>query len=213
MLYGTVFRISKISASSQRFTISRRKEKMSNLPPARRIVTSHDGSGKAIIESDTTFSPRDPHATIVASKTDRNIVNPAAEGMKDKGGFILLWRTDSFPAKVSGPWEEYHGKPLPLADKVGTTVRIVDMPSGLSSPMHRTESLDFGVVLNGEVVLELDDGVETTVRQGETVVQRATIHAWHNRTKEMSRVLFILLPSEIAEIDGKELGKTNFSIN
>ncbi|KAF4627832.1 hypothetical protein G7Y89_g10320 [Cudoniella acicularis] len=186
---------------------------MTSLPPARRIVTGHDASGKAIIESDTTFSPIDPHATIAVTKTSDDGANPAAGGMKDKGGFILLWRTDSFPAKVSGPWEDYHGKPLPLADKIGTTVRIVDMPPGLSSPMHRTESLDFGVVLTGEVVLELDDGAETTVRQGQTVVQRATIHAWHNRTNEMARVLFILLPSETATINGKRLGKTNFSVN
>lgn len=44
------------------------------------------------------------------------------------------------------------------------------------------------------------------VRQGETVVQRGTVHAWHNRTQQMTRMLFVLSPSETVKIDGEELG-------
>jgi len=54
--------------------------------------------------------------------------------------------------------------------------------------MHRTASLDLGVVLQGEVILELDDKVETVLKEGETAVQRGIIHAWHNRTQEFARV-------------------------
>lgn len=79
--------------------------------------------------------------------------------------------------------------------------------------MHQTISLDFGVVVTGEVVLEMDNGVETTVKPGDTVVQRGTIHAWHNRTNKIARVLFVLVPAEKVVIDGKSLKQTSFSIN
>jgi quercetin dioxygenase-like cupin family protein len=79
--------------------------------------------------------------------------------------------------------------------------------------MHRTVSLDFEVVLKGKVVLEVDDGVESLVKEGEVVVQRGTIHAWHNRTGEVVRVLFVLVPSEKVVIQGRELEATKFEIN
>ena len=133
--------------------------------------------------------------------------------MREGGGFIHLWRTESFPATIQGPWTEYHNKQIPLSDKIGTTVRIVDMTPHLSSPMHRTLSLDFGVVLSGEVVLELDNGIETTVKPGDTVVQRGTIHAWHNRTDKIARVLFVLVPSEKVVVRGQTLEQTRFAVN
>jgi len=69
---------------------------------------------------------------------------------------------------------------------------------------HRTESLDYGVVLDGEITLVVDEG-ETTMRAGDVVVQRATSHAWSNRTDEPARVLFVLIgtpaqsPEEIVQ--------------
>jgi quercetin dioxygenase-like cupin family protein len=177
------------------------------LPPVRRIVTGHDEKGKAIIESDTTLSPFDPRAgNAELTQVERR--------MKTGAGFIHIWRTEDFPAKVQGQWTEYHNKQIPLSDDIGTTVRIVDMAPQLSSPMHRTISLDFGVVLSGEVVLELDDGVETTVKAGDTVVQRGTIHAWHNRTDELARILFVLVPSEKVVVNkAGTLEQTRFAVN
>jgi len=186
---------------------------MAALPPARRVVTGHNANGKAIIEDDRTFEPFDPRA-LVPDLDASNTVHPNEDANEGhRGGFIHLWRTEEFPAKVQGPWTEYQNKHIPLSDKTGTTVRIVDIVPGVSSPMHRTVSLDFGIVLSGEVVLELDNGVETIVRAGDTVVQRGTIHAWHNRSKETSRILFVLVPSERVVVDGIELDKTDFVIN
>jgi quercetin dioxygenase-like cupin family protein len=178
---------------------------MAELPPVRRLVTGHTADGKAIVDSDTLLHPVDPHASLD--------LTPATNRPEKGGGFILLWKTNSFPAKLQDSWSDLTGQNVPLADPVGTTVRIVDMPPGLSSPMHRTVSLDFGVVLKGEVVLELDDGVESLVKEGEVVVQRGTIHAWHNRTGEMTRVLFVLVPSEKVLVPGKRLEATKFEIN
>ncbi|OBT64252.1 hypothetical protein VE03_06880 [Pseudogymnoascus sp. 23342-1-I1] len=186
-------------------------ESTSALPPTRRIVTGHNDQGRAIIESDTVLYPIPPQPTTVIDAEEESHLSKFDQA--SNGGFIMLWRTNEFPAAVQGPWTEYHGKPIPLADDIGATVRIVDMPPGLRSPMHRTKSLDFGVVLSGEVILVLDDGVESIVKQGETVVQRGTIHAWENRTTEITRVLFVLLPSKEVIINGRALGKTNFGVN
>lgn len=62
--------------------------------------------------------------------------------------------------------------------------------------MHQTHSLDFGLVVKGEVVLELDDGVQEVVKQGELVVQRGTIHAWINNSDDWNRIMFVMLPAK-----------------
>lgn len=129
-----------------------------SLPPIRRVVTGHTADGKAIIEQDTELTPQTIHTTH-APKSDQ----PARR-------FTLLWRTSEYPAAVQGPWTEYHGKNIPLSSSDGTTVRVVDFPAGRDGIMHRTISLDFGIVLEGEVVLELDDGVETTMKKGVSAV-------------------------------------------
>jgi quercetin dioxygenase-like cupin family protein len=100
-----------------------------------------------------------------------------------------------------------HNSFMPVVHPTGTSIRIIDMPPSASSPMHRTVSLDFGVVLKGEVVLELDDGVETKVVEGGMIVQRGTIHAWHNRSEAPVRLLFVVMPAEKVKVEetGTEL--------
>lgn len=187
---------------------------MASLPPARRVVTGHNSEGKAVIDSDTVLKPIDPHSHLPPPKG-----SPAPEPADEltsnhvRGGFILMFRTDGFPAKSQGPWTDYHGSHISLADAQSTTVRIVDMPPGMSSPMHRTHSLDIGTVIYGEVVMELDDGAETILRAGDTVVQRGTIHAWHNRTQEMTRMSFVLLPGQPVVVNGETLQPTKFVVN
>jgi quercetin dioxygenase-like cupin family protein len=89
----------------------------------------------------------------------------------------------------------------------GTVLRMVDMPPGATSPMHRTVSLDYGVVLEGEVELILDNGESRTMRRGDLSVQRGTIHAWKNVTGEgrWARMLYILQESKPLNVDGQEL--------
>jgi quercetin dioxygenase-like cupin family protein len=105
-----------------------------------------------------------------------------------------MWVTTASPAPVAASEPE----PIDEGDLIGppeagTRVRIVDMPPGARSPMHRTESVDYGVVLEGEITLVLDDGSVTTVGPGELVVQRGTDHAWENRTDTPTRILFVLV--------------------
>jgi quercetin dioxygenase-like cupin family protein len=74
----------------------------------------------------------------------------------------------------------------------GTKIRINEFPPGVVSPVHRTQSVDYGIVLEGEVVLVLDAD-ETTLRAGDVAVQRGTSHRWENRTEQTARMAFILI--------------------
>jgi quercetin dioxygenase-like cupin family protein len=72
--------------------------------------------------------------------------------------------------------------------------------------MHRTISLDYGVVLEGKVECHLDSGEVKTLNRGDVCVQRATNHAWKNVSEGWVRMMFVLLPSEAPVVGGKTLG-------
>jgi hypothetical protein len=78
-----------------------------------------------------------------------------------------------------------------LFSAVGLAENAEHHKPGRHPLMHRTESIDYGIVLSGEIVLLLDDG-EVLLREGDVVVQRGTIHAWTNRTDRICRMAFIL---------------------
>lgn len=87
-------------------------------------------------------------------------------------------------------------------------LRIVDMNPGATSPMHRTISLDYGVVLEGEVELILDSGESRLLRRGDVAVQRGTNHAWRNVSERTwARMLYVLQEAEEVVVDGVRLGE------
>jgi quercetin dioxygenase-like cupin family protein len=79
----------------------------------------------------------------------------------------------------------------------GSIFRIVDFPPGCKGEMHRTRSIDYALVMEGEIDMLLDDS-EVHLRTGDVLVQQATNHAWVNRGKENCRIAFILIDSEEA---------------
>lgn len=88
----------------------------------------------------------------------------------------------------------------------GTVCRIVDFGPDNKVVMHRTQSLDYGVVLEGAVLMELDDGSITKMTRGDVAVQRATMHAWKNASDtEWARMLFVLQDCQPLEVDGQRL--------
>ncbi|EXJ60492.1 hypothetical protein A1O7_04645 [Cladophialophora yegresii CBS 114405] len=155
------------------------------LPTTRRVVTGHDQSGKSVIISDTSLTPANP-------------LDPA--GSPPEGiipGFTNLFKTTGVPAtNVQGPWYDVHGKKIGLVDQTGVVARIVDctVPDEVNIT-HRTQSVDFGIVLSGTITMVLDDGSETVFREGDVCVQRGTDHAWKNVSTESCRMLFVLVPS------------------
>jgi naringenin degradation protein FdeH len=146
----------------------------------RRVVTGHDARGRSVVVADST-APRS-HAV------------PGAT-------FHELWNTAASPAPI-GPEEPREPTDRPLVtppDPFGTIVRIVDLAPRSRSPMHRTETIDYGIVLAGEVVLVLDDGNETALGAGDVVVQRGTDHAWVNPGDEPARMAFVLVDGRFTD--------------
>jgi quercetin dioxygenase-like cupin family protein len=159
-----------------------------------RFITDHDASGKAV------FSTAIPEPV------------PWKQIPKD-AQFALCYATSQYPVDLSSnkDLETYSNYLTNLPGIIipgGTVLRYVDMPPGKTSPMHRTVSLDYGVVLEGEVELVLDSGEKRVMKRGDVSVQRGTIHEWKNRSEtEWARMLFILQEAKPLEFDGKVLGE------
>ena len=148
----------------------------------RRVVTGHDPDGKSVIVSDG-----------------------AAPQFHDRPNFAEVWNTAGSPTPIT-PVEarEPNDRPLQLGPSPGgSTIRVVEMPPGHRSAMHRTSTIDYGIVLQGELFLVLEES-ETLLRPGDIVVQRGTNHAWDNRSDAPVRVVFILLDAAFSpEIEAK----------
>ncbi|MFM2287773.1 MAG: hypothetical protein RL684_916 [Pseudomonadota bacterium] len=141
--------------------------------PVRRVVTGHDAAGEAVVRSDEQFDTR-----------------PIPSG---DAAFALVWTTAAVPVDNN---DETDGRQRAagLTLHQGSVIRIVDMLPGRSSPMHRTNSIDYGIVLSGQLELELDGGRRSRLGPGDIVVQRGTMHAWHNPSAdETCRIAFILV--------------------
>lgn len=154
--------------------------------PFRRIVTGHDENGKAVFRSIDTLTPE-----------------PIPSG---DANFATIWSTAEVPVDLN---DEIDGRDrvVGLTLEGGSVIRVVDMLPGGESPMHRTNSIDYGIVLSGAVELELDDGVVETCRAGEVIVQRGTIHLWRNPSdSDICRIVFALTEAQGPYLhDGKPL--------
>ncbi len=176
------------------------------LAPVRRVVTGHDALGRScIIEDGPT---------------------PATRGVAQRPGYrsANLWRTGAAPAPVEAADSvlEQRGVTPPSG---GTVLRVIDIPPEAADPqlrraqaeatfaalfddaerdageplhpgMHRTETIDYAIVLAGELTAILDTG-QTLLRAGDILIQRATRHAWANRSGGMVRVAFILVDGRV----------------
>jgi quercetin dioxygenase-like cupin family protein len=145
----------------------------------RRIVTGHDASGKSVVLSD--------------APTPKTLdIGTAA--------FHEIWITDAMPVPIAAEEPEPTDRPVRVPPPAnGVMIRFTEQEPGAEAPMHRTETLDVGVVLEGETWLLLDDGSETRVGPGDAVVQRGTNHAWANRSDRPVRMVFVLIDAAIAD--------------
>ncbi len=154
-------------------------------PPVRRIVTGHDDAGKAVFRSDELL--------------------PVELIPSGDAAFSLIWTTASVPADNNDDTDGRE-RDAGLTLHQGSVIRIVDMVPGGTSPMHRSSSIDYGIVLSGAVELELDDGAVTTARAGDIIVQRGTIHLWRNPSAtEICRIVFVLIEAAPKIVEGKPL--------
>lgn len=161
----------------------------------KRYITTHDESGKAVID------------TSIPAEA------PFYELPKKDAAFAQCYVTSTFPVALNDKadievYQDFLAQPPGLVVNTGTVLRYVDIPPASTSPMHRTMSLDYGVVLDGEVDLLLDSGETRLMRRGDICVQRATMHAWRNTSEEnWARMLYILQPSEPVQVGDQKLGE------
>jgi quercetin dioxygenase-like cupin family protein len=153
--------------------------------PIRRVVTGHNEQGAAVFSSDETYE---------------TVVIPSGDA-----AMATIWTTKTVPADCNDQTdgrEREAGTTL----KGGSVIRVVDMLPNASSPMHRTSSIDYGIVISGKIELELDNQVFKTVGPGGIIVQRGTIHKWRNPSnEEICRIVFVLIEAKPFEINGKAL--------
>lgn len=156
----------------------------SGLPPVQRVVTGHDENGRAVFKSEDLTPTR---------------LVPSGDA-----SFLLMWTTATVPADNNDEIDGRH-RDAGLTLNGGSVIRIVDMLPGKQSPMHRTNSIDYGIVLEGEVELELDDGAKRTIRQGGVIIQRGTNHLWRNTSDKVCRIAFILIEAPAYLHNGQPL--------
>jgi quercetin dioxygenase-like cupin family protein len=151
---------------------------MQKLPPIRRVITGHgrNNIAKVIIDG------------------------PATNAKQGASGATstLIWSTDSAPADIAVGEDiedlgaRIIGTPPP---ENGSRFAVIEFPPGNPGRMHRTETIDYVVVICGELDMDMD---QSTVRlkAGDVLVQRGTNHAWVNRGTEVARAAFVLLDAE-----------------
>jgi quercetin dioxygenase-like cupin family protein len=149
----------------------------------RRVVTGHDAKGRAVVKVD---------------EVSRNITSgrPGATA-------CVVWTTESFPVNNTGDDDEGLRK-VGTTLKNGTVFRVVEFAPGVAPRNHRTDSIDYAVVVSGEIDMELQDSV-VHLNAGDVLVQRGTIHNWVNRGTKPCVIAFVLIDATPVKIGGKVL--------
>ena len=165
----------------------------------RRIITGHDAKGRSVVLIDDT---------------------PGAVVLEKAGGLRLteLWTTSETPADLSKPGDRARRERKIEPDPGGSVFRVIEYPPdaqrlkslkpeehfasmGVQAAdaakrrhpgMHRTKTIDYAIVLSGEIYAVLDEG-EVLLQAGDVLVQQATNHAWSNRTDKPARIAFVLI--------------------
>ncbi|MFL4978817.1 MAG: cupin domain-containing protein [Xanthobacteraceae bacterium] len=150
-------------------------------PPIRRFVTGHDAKNvaKVIMQGPATNAKYPSPGTVST----------------------MIWCTDEIPADITvgEQVEDLGARILGTAPPAnGTRFTVIDFPPGNQPRMHRTETIDYVIVLEGEIEMDMDEQT-VKLKAGDVMVQRGTNHAWANRSNARARVAFVL-------IDAKPLG-------
>jgi quercetin dioxygenase-like cupin family protein len=135
---------------------------------------------------------------------------PVSRMAPDGASFHELWSTPAAPAPLSATEPDPADGPVSVPPPPhGTKIRINSFPPGVVSPVHRTQSVDYGIVIDGEMVLVLDDGAETTLCPGDVVIQRGTSHRWENRGGKPAQMVFVLVDAEFTAALASSLGEVH----
>lgn len=150
----------------------------------RRVVTGHSADGRAKVEID---------------EIAKNVISnrPGASS-------CVVWSTKGFPVDNDGFQDPTSGS-FKTTVEGGSVFRIVRYAPGVAPRNHRTDSIDYAVVISGEIEMHLDDNVVVKLKAGDVLVQRGTIHNWVNRGSEACVIAFVLISAKPVTAAGKPL--------
>jgi mannose-6-phosphate isomerase-like protein (cupin superfamily) len=149
----------------------------------RRVVTGHDQSGRAIVAID---------------EMCKNVVSRRPQQQS-----CVVWSTGVFPTDNTDP-ADGGAREVATTDPNGTVFRLIEYGPGVAPRNHRTDSVDYAIVMSGEIDMEMD-GTVVHLRAGDVLVQRGTIHNWFNRGTEPCVIAFVLVAAKPVEVGGKVL--------
>jgi quercetin dioxygenase-like cupin family protein len=140
----------------------------------RRVVTGHDANGIAMVLSDTRVSEAEE---------------------RDGRWRTRVWATP-VPGDIAAGTEIAAPAPSgPLAYAAGAQFLVFDFGPHNVINMHRTDTVDYVVVMEGEIEMDLDEGT-VTLRAGDVLVQRGTNHVWRNATDRTARAAIVMIPAQ-----------------
>jgi quercetin dioxygenase-like cupin family protein len=143
------------------------------LPKFRRVVTTHDASGKAVVWID-------------GDATNHKFPS-------DKISSTMMWSTDATPTQLFGG-EDEGARILGSAPPTGgSRFTMMEFKPGNTGHLHRTDTVDYVICIAGEIDMVLDDAQSVTLRAGDVAIQRGTNHAWINRSDQPCRLAVVLI--------------------
>ncbi|KAH7235875.1 hypothetical protein BKA59DRAFT_516400 [Fusarium tricinctum] len=155
------------------------------------VRTTHSKDGTSIFAPETLVEPFQPFGP-------------------QGSGFNIFDVRQSVPVDNTDTVQSF-ANTLPRCPPQGTLFCMTQIQPGGKAPMHRTKSLDYAVVLSGEIVLGLDGGEEKTVGQGQIIVQQGVNHSWENRGEVTCQIIFVMIGAEtLTREDGTALEETVF---
>jgi len=157
----------------------------------RRVVTGHDQNGKAVVQIDE----------VLSDASSRRV------GMES----AVAWTTQGFPVDNADDSDGSRRSGIGTTVKDGTVFRVVEYLPGVTPRIHRTDSIDYGVVVSGELILQLEDGVEVQLNAGDLFVQRGTVHNWVNRSAQPCVAAFAIIQARPVVKNGRQLSAAEFA--
>lgn len=148
-------------------------------PAIRRVVTTNNEQDQGVVMMD--------------DKVEGKQIGDTYKNMQ-------IWETDEVPVDNS---DDDRTDRFTGAHKipVGTGFRYGDFEPGFESSMHRTKTIDYGIVIEGEMKMELDGGEIITLKTGDVIIQRGTSHRWFNDSKSTCRMAFVMIAAKAGKED------------
>jgi quercetin dioxygenase-like cupin family protein len=149
----------------------------------RRVITGHDDQGRA---------------KVIIDEQVKNVFS-----QRPGAHYSVIWSSEAFPVNNDGN-DDPSGKKIGTTIPGGTVFRVVSFGPGVAPRNHRTDSIDYAVVMSGEIDMELDVGT-VHLKAGDVLVQRGTIHNWVNKGTEPCVIAFTLVAAKPVTAGGKTL--------